>query len=285
MCVFNALVISGGANKGYITLGALEYLYKYNYLDNIKVYSGSSIGSLISFFLVLGFTPLELFSSVCKHTNFEISDLNFLNFLKDWSVLKFEKIQKVIDDILFEKFGEKINTKITFLELYLLCNKEFICCSYNVTKKREEYYSKELTPDVSCGTAIRLSMALPIMFEKQTEGGDHYLDGAVFSHLPINLIYKPYTSYERGESEIKVLGINTIRSINSSTTNIIEYLFEIIHTLINMKQTPHNQDKNNCIITIESSTPLNPRISLSTKMNLFYQGYSIAKKKMHIKID
>lgn len=48
------LVLSGGGTKGYEMLGSLKYLEKIGYLDKIETFYGTSIGSIISFFLAIG---------------------------------------------------------------------------------------------------------------------------------------------------------------------------------------------------------------------------------------
>ena len=48
---FNAIVLSGGGLKGFGLLGGIQYMIDNKLFENIKYYSGTSIGSVICFFL------------------------------------------------------------------------------------------------------------------------------------------------------------------------------------------------------------------------------------------
>ena len=54
------LLISGGAIKGILHLGALKALSEYNLLKNIKNYGGASSGSMIVLLLCVGYNYNDL---------------------------------------------------------------------------------------------------------------------------------------------------------------------------------------------------------------------------------
>jgi len=60
------LVLSGGGINGIIELGSLKALENLDLLKNIKNYSGSSIGSIICFLLIIDFSPSDIFIIVKK---------------------------------------------------------------------------------------------------------------------------------------------------------------------------------------------------------------------------
>ena len=68
---YNKLILSGGALKGLLTLGSLQYLYDNNKLKNVTKYIGTSVGSMICFLISIGYTPIELIVSICTSQIFD----------------------------------------------------------------------------------------------------------------------------------------------------------------------------------------------------------------------
>ena len=62
-----SLVLPSGGVKGVYLLGTLQYLYEQCGLEHIQSYYGTSIGSIISGLLIIGFTPLEILVYICVH--------------------------------------------------------------------------------------------------------------------------------------------------------------------------------------------------------------------------
>lgn len=55
------MIIGSGSTKGYDFIGSLNYLYDYNYISkDIECYYGTSVGSLITILLFVGYTPKDL---------------------------------------------------------------------------------------------------------------------------------------------------------------------------------------------------------------------------------
>ena len=60
--LYDTLVLSGSSIKGITFLGALQYLYDNSLLKNVKTFVGTSSGAMISFLLIIGYTPVEIFA-------------------------------------------------------------------------------------------------------------------------------------------------------------------------------------------------------------------------------
>ena len=54
---YNSLVLSGGAVRGLAIIGALQYAYDNFLLKNVKFFFGTSVGAIICYLLVIGYTP------------------------------------------------------------------------------------------------------------------------------------------------------------------------------------------------------------------------------------
>jgi hypothetical protein len=64
---YDTLVLSGGSSKGIIILGALQYLIDNYLISNIETYIGTSVGSIICYLLLIGYTPIEIIVYICKN--------------------------------------------------------------------------------------------------------------------------------------------------------------------------------------------------------------------------
>ena len=64
---YKNVVISGGAIKGIASLGALQYLVDNQFicLQDTLNYIGTSVGGIISYLLIIGYTPIEIFVKIC----------------------------------------------------------------------------------------------------------------------------------------------------------------------------------------------------------------------------
>lgn len=266
----NVLCISGGGVKGIAMLGATHYLaYDSRMLDNVNVYIGTSIGSVIALLLCMGLTPMQLFTKICKIDDFlSVDILNFLNFTKTYGLLDITQFIKLVENVIIEKFGFIPTLK----ELYDLTGKRLIIVQTNATKSRTEYFDFETEPDCSCALAVKMSCSLPIIFEKVEYNDCLYVDGGVSDNFAI----------EYASKYGNVIGIRSV-----SSKGDIEDLFGYIHRLFSI---PVNKiedlqcnkiDKSKHTIIEVDTTSMNT-ISLKTdsdtKMSMFCQGYECAKK-------
>ena len=82
------LVLSGGALGGYIHLGILSSL-NYWYNENIKIFIGSSVGAILSYFLIIGYSPTELYATLKDKELLYLKDLVsiFDNIKQEYNLL------------------------------------------------------------------------------------------------------------------------------------------------------------------------------------------------------
>ena len=187
------LCFSGGGIKGFSFIGVLKKLIegdKLN-LDKINIYVGASAGSMICFFLILGFSIKEIEDFVI---NFNFSKLNgeidCINLLEKFGINDGERMKLV-----FIKCLElKLNVKdITFIELFNKTKKKLSIVGTNLSKGQEELFSIDTTPNMSVITAIRISSSVPLIFTPVTYNNSLYVDGALVNNFPINYCPKDKT--------------------------------------------------------------------------------------------
>src|SRR5271156_5786165 len=91
---FDTLVLSGGGIKGLAILGALHYVHdQLKVFTNFKNYVGTSIGSIICYLLIIGYTPLELLLYFFSTRFDEDLTFNMINFFKGDGAVSFSLIE------------------------------------------------------------------------------------------------------------------------------------------------------------------------------------------------
>jgi predicted acylesterase/phospholipase RssA len=182
--VFNTLVLSGGANRGYCYIGVLKSLEDHN-LNNFSTIMGTSIGSLFATFISMGFTAQEILQTInykLKYDDIEIDDFfNTYGFYRGDEIC--ENIKKV--------FKIKYNENITFKELYKKTRKKLIIPSLCLEDKQIEYFSYENHPNLKIIDAIRFSISIPFIFTLKEYNNKHYVDAAMIDNLSITYFNNP----------------------------------------------------------------------------------------------
>jgi predicted acylesterase/phospholipase RssA len=187
------LCFSGGGIKGFSFIGVLEKLVEHKKIDlnKIDMYVGTSAGSMISFFLILGFSIDEIKEFVITFNFSKLNgEIDCVNLLENFGINNGERMK-----LLFIKFLEiKFKLKdITFNELYNKTKKKLLIVGTNLTKGQEELFSVDTTPDMSVITAIRISISVPVIFTPVSYNNYLYVDGALVNNFPINYCPKNNT--------------------------------------------------------------------------------------------
>lgn len=230
--MYETIILSGGGTKGFCILGSLQYLQDTKRIDcsSIKRFVGTSIGAIISFFIAIGYTPMELVVYLCSHNILESLSLNgFDGVLKGDGVYQYSTLSKMYEEMI----REKINFIPTLRDIKERFNKDLIMCTYNSTKKTKEYVSYRNYPDLSCLDAMRMSSNLPFIFSPFWYNSNEYIDGGIvenfsFSSIPILMSHpnKPIDEFVESVSP---------PSISSDIVNVT------------IKVIGHNNDNKNII--------------------------------------
>ena len=268
---FNAIVLSGGGIKGLGLLGGLQYMIDNKLFDkDIKYYSGTSVGSIICYFLAIGYTPIEMMVYSITHKVFEIKDINSVE-----SIFKGEGLYDFSIFIShFEKMTiDKIGYIPTLKELHKKMKKTLYTCTYNVTKKKKEYLSYHNYPDMLCIDAIRLSCSLPFIFNDSIYNDDCFIDGGFVDNCPISPIRDK-------NANIIIFQLEQKDDINYYKT-VIEKFYTIIMIPVNeLQKLQLKNKKSKCkfiSLLVEPAKIYEFNISHSNKLELFSTGYNFTK--------
>lgn len=252
---YTSLVMSGGHMKCISCIGCLAYLHEVGLLASIRNFVGTSAGSIMCLFGVLGFLPPDIVRFLMQHltteqvSKFDVDDI--LNVFETYGISNGQNIECFVSAMLMEKL--KVND-ITFIDLAKQTGKNLVVCVSNINKRRAEYWSVDTTPSVSIVKAIRASCSLPMLFTPVHHGDDLYIDGGLFDNFPIK--------YFQGTLMKDVLGINiTSSSLPTAVQNVTQYAYLILQLVLMRITEVHENDTQNNVVTLELEDT--PWLSLS----------------------
>ena len=263
--------MSGGGIKGFAFIGALDYLNKKKIIniDNIKNWVGTSIGSILAYAVVCGFSITEMENFIIEFDFTKTNpDISIDNIFISHGISDGKRAEFILRSFIQHKFNVD---DITFLELYKLTQKNLLIIGTNFTRAREEVFSHNTTPDMSVVTAVRISMSIPVFFTPVLYNNCYYVDGSITNNFPIKHCDK-YTT----------IGLY-IRNNNDTCNNEITSIVSIIIGCMNIiSDTINHKDINMCdnIVQIDNYKHefINFDFTIETKMKLLKLGHTYAKK-------
>lgn len=262
---FHNLVVEGGGAKNIACLGALKYLESKHYLDSVIRYAGSSAGSLICLFLVIGYTIDEIYDLLTKHNLNKIMKSHWFtipfNLISQYGLNRFSKFKKFLIQILKTK---GFHPNVTFGELYEKTEKVLVITGTNITQRKTVYFSYVHWKDLPVLDAIQASVNIPFFFTQHKINKEHYIDGGALMNFPLYYFDKYDETHELccDSDELchefpdpvlsdknDTIGVLTLDASdrpshpefygNQSINNIYEYISSNVHTLL------HNIEKSN----------------------------------------
>lgn len=263
------IVLSGGGIKGISFIGALQFLHEYNILSNIHTFAGTSVGSLILFLIIIGYSPNDLYELI------KVLDLNKLKkvsvslFLESFGLDSGDGIIKTMIKLLHSK---NMKHDITFNELFKLTNKTFIVSSVNVNEQKVKYLSHLTYPNMPVIQAVRMSISIPFVFTPVLFEKCLYVDGGCIDNFPISLFLDK-------KDELIGICVNDT-SLKSDIKSIYDYAINVIYCVLNgiTDTIVKIHEKYVININIENTNAIEFDISLNTKKYLYETGYNATLK-------
>lgn len=190
---FENLVFEGGGNKGMAYVGALQVLENAGIMKNVKRVAGASAGAIIATLIALGYDSSELREFLeqdlrrilVDHTCGYCSLLP--NLLKGFGWNPGKRMLRWFGEQLKERTGDG---DITFKEVWERFGKELCIVVTNLNQMSVEYFHPKTTPNTPIRRAVRMSVALPGVFqcvrEINNDYEDVYVDGGLLCNYPIH---------------------------------------------------------------------------------------------------
>lgn len=268
LCIFG-----GGAIRGFAYLGALRALKEVNV--EIKGFAGSSVGAVFAAFAALGFTQEEFFE-IFDSVNFDLfRDMQF-NIAKNFAISKGEFFLDWIRNGIEKKYyGEKYvkgkNNPVTFKDV----KEDIIVITSNINGCTPYEFSKYTTPDFEIAQAVRISTALPGLFEPFDYENHILIDGDMMKSWPMWKVSTSLCPDEYRILEFRLEGGKDWAKIKNS----IEYLNAVFAALSNfatdyIMETYQPKDKFDYIkIDTDKVLPVQFTLPCEERMKLIDIGY------------
>ena len=243
---FSSIVISGGAVKSLSSVGCIKYLEEIDIMKHIVNFLGTSAGSLLCLFIVLGYSADEIITFLCEQ--FQQEDIVQLDIdevfllFESYGISSGKNLSQFIANMLYKKLHQY---DITFLELAKTTGKNLIVCVANLSDEREEYWSVDTEPNMNVSFAIRASCSLPLIFTPVNYKHKVYIDGGIYNNFPID--------YFHANVIRDVIGINIItkRKQSRNPNDFFSYLNLILATALKQLVKPYKDDYHKNVVTLE----------------------------------
>lgn len=183
------LACAGGGSRDIAILGSLMYLEEQGILQNIKKYSGTSMGAVITSLLVINYSPKEINDTIFSQNSLIVKEPFYkvmYNLFTHYGLYSADKMYAYIGT-LFEKKGFSKN--ITFKELHEQTDKILTMTGTSVSEQDTLYFNCYTVPDMKVIDGIRISISIPIYFSSVKhlfENQQHILvDGGMLQNFPL----------------------------------------------------------------------------------------------------
>lgn len=271
---YNTVVIAGGASKCIAALGALYYLNEREKLDFVINYAGTSAGGMICCLLSIGYTPFEIIAFLCRSAFIEeFQSINLAGIIEQKGLINYYTIQEYIERLIINKIG----FLPTFRDIKTRFGKNLTLVTYNMTKNKVEYLNAETYPDMPVLIGLRMTVAVPLLFERFFYNNCEYVDGGLIDNFPAGYYDKP------GNVTIG-LNINPHDQLASRKQNYISYLLRIAMVPYMYFNTRRTYSEGVDVIDINAGiTTFDFSMDITKRLNIFSAGYQATKAKFEPK--
>jgi len=281
----DTVVLAGGGLRGLALLGALQQQLDAGRLEHVRTYAGTSVGAIIAYLLVIGFTPIELFVFFYEPegvvffrqvTQVDVSLVWRANGLIDMNV---------IAEALHVLTRRKLDTVPTLQSLHDVFQKDLVCVTFHQTRNRTEMLRRETHGDLSCIDALCRSAALPFLFTPVRDATGLYLDGAISHNFPVDLVMTLPTVRNvlairtQCAADYRIPGPNVMMTAHNLAMTIVHH--QENHSIRTAEACcMRNSGSGLCIISVPITSvmvlgfPVNPTESF----DLFSCGYQTARE-------
>lgn len=178
------IVFSAGSIGGLSFVGAWKALEEQGIIDNVRGYSGCSIGSIMALLVSIGYTGRELRKLAHALRYEEISDLKVLSVFDNLGLDTGNNIQEILHRLVERKTGQR---DLTFRQHYLLTGRKLWINASCVDDDTCHYYSVDTAPELTVVRAVRMSIAFPILIAAVRDEGKIYIDGGFHDPCPVHM--------------------------------------------------------------------------------------------------
>jgi predicted acylesterase/phospholipase RssA len=278
------LVLSGGALKAVVLLGAVKYLEEKDLIKHFKNYVGSSAGAIIIFFLIIGYKSYEIKDILIEEIN-NIVDLDFENiddFFINYGIDNTDRNKDILKKYLIKK--TKLND-ITFIEFAKKYGLNFTITGTNLTTRNTDYFNVDNFPNMSMIDALVITSCIPLIYKPIEYNDNLYIDGGIYNNFAYN--------YYKNKNDS--LGINVTYNYSRKNDTFINYFNNILLSLMDkIIELGLDNSENVCFINFDekrkdgvniSTDDFSVNINNDIIIDNINYGYNTFKEFLNKKIE
>ena len=282
--MYSNLVLSGGALKAVVLLGAVKYLEEKDLIKHFKNYIGSSAGAIIIFFLIIGYKSYEIKDILIEEIN-NIVDLDFENiddFFINYGIDNTDRNKDILKKYLIKK--TKLND-ITFIEFAKKYGLNFTITGTNLTTRNTDYFNVDNFPNMSMIDALVITSCIPLIYKPIEYNDNLYIDGGIYNNFAYN--------YYKNKNDS--LGINVTYNYSRKNDTFINYFNNILLSLMDkIIELGLDNSENVCFINFDekrkdgvniSTDDFSVNINNDIIIDNINYGYNTFKEFLNKKIE
>ena len=282
--MYSNLVLSGGALKAVVLLGAVKYLEEKDLIKHFKNYVGSSAGAIIIFFLIIGYKSYEIKDILIEEIN-NIVDLDFENiddFFINYGIDNTDRNKDILKKYLIKK--TKLND-ITFIEFAKKYGLNFTITGTNLTTRNTDYFNVDNFPNMSMIDALVITSCIPLIYKPIQYNDNLYIDGGIYNNFAYN--------YYKNKNDS--LGINVTYNYSRKNDTFINYFNNILLSLMDkIIELGLDNSENVCFINFDekrkdgvniSTDDFSVNINNDIIIDNINYGYNTFKEFLNKKIE
>ena len=251
------LVLSGGGIKGICTLGAISKLKELEIIKYPEIYCGTSVGSIISFLLLIGYSPKDILDLLIEIDFTKLFQVDLDDIFENPHIgLSHTTGFMIVLKSFIEKRG--LSLTITFKELYELFPSKLIITGTCVNDISLHYFSVDTTPSMPVVKAIEISICIPLLFKPIEYDGKIWIDGGCLNNYPIEIFHENlddvigiylgggvcnYSQFDNPEIYFRQVMSCVIRGMNINKINFYEKQTILIKDNLNVSWDLSKEDK------------------------------------------
>jgi predicted acylesterase/phospholipase RssA len=178
----DVIVMGPGGMKGFLHLGCLIPFHEMDFLKEVKIMIGVSVGSIILLLYLIGYSIDDIIQEGLNiDVQKDFADFNIQN-IKERGFFSMNKLTEKISIIVKRKFG----FIPTLLQLYKFTGIHFMVITTKLpgSEVRIDHISD---PNLSCIRAVLFSSTIPFVFTPSEYKGMILYDGALTNPYPTNI--------------------------------------------------------------------------------------------------
>ncbi|ABX42548.1 patatin-like phospholipase family protein [Lachnoclostridium phytofermentans] len=184
------LVLAGGGAKGAYEAGVFKTLWELNLIDNIKVISGTSIGSVNA--LLFAMNDFKVVKNSWSNLSYSRFLLNEEKFRKEYVPILIKRARHgyeenpIVHDLdtrdiglISQKGVEDFLKEYVDVEIIKRSKRDLFACAYNIDKGKPEYFLLNELKEEELIDVVLASCAIPYLFPPRNIRGCRYADGGI----------------------------------------------------------------------------------------------------------